>query len=157
MCMLKCMFKNLRIGVLLLNNGTNYSLAIQPPDREKRSPLPINSIPSFHLHMLLIRWSSKNNLLLFSYTSYWLRLQDMFSSQKAHEKNLLFQDENLPSNDVISWFSDKVMKNICCISGDGLFEGKHKMGNLRVGACLQDFQGWHWFGNHVTLGVLSLL
>jgi hypothetical protein len=49
------------------------------------------------------------------------------------------------------------MKNICRISGDGLFEGKHKMGNFRVGACLQNFQGWHWFGNHVTLGVLLLL
>jgi hypothetical protein len=24
--------------VLLLNNGTNYSLAIQPPDREKKPP-----------------------------------------------------------------------------------------------------------------------
>jgi len=33
------------------------------------------------------------------------------------------------------------MKNICCISGDGLVEGKHKMGNLRVGACLQNFHG----------------
>lgn len=52
MCMLKCMFKNLRIGMLLLNNGTNYSLAIQPPDREKSPTLSIL-------------------FLLFTFTCYW--------------------------------------------------------------------------------------